>query len=153
MATNSELVQLAARLDDLRAEAGLTLRELSQRLHVSDSSLSRYFTGQTLPAWNVAQGLAQLVGGDVEELLLLWDAAALARNQARRPLAVRGSAVQPVPPDWEPELRWRPPIAASGLTDRIAAAVGVLLLMVMTAATTYALTINDAHGLGLPLGL
>ncbi len=52
-----------AELRALRAEAGLTLREISLKVHVSDSSLSRYFTGQALPPWEVAAALADLGDG------------------------------------------------------------------------------------------
>ncbi|MCM4078659.1 helix-turn-helix domain-containing protein [Paractinoplanes hotanensis] len=53
---------LVGELRGLRGEAGLTLRELSLKVHVSDSSLSRYFTGQALPPWEVVVTLADLGG-------------------------------------------------------------------------------------------
>lgn len=53
MEINALHTSLVTELRGLRAEAGLTLRELSLRVHMSDSSLSRYFTGQALPPWEV----------------------------------------------------------------------------------------------------
>lgn len=138
MMINDDLSELAARLDGLRGTAGLTLRELGRRLHISDSSLSRYFTGQTMPAWNVVQGLAELAGGDPDELRALWDAAALARKRVRRPSG-REKAARPAPPSWEPDLPRRLPSAVQW----IAAAAGVLLMIVITTVTIYALSLDD----------
>jgi transcriptional regulator with XRE-family HTH domain len=78
-------VGLAAELRALRAAAGLTLRELSLEVHVSDSSLSRYFAGQALPPWPVVAALADLGGGDHTELRRLWEGAQRERKQARWP--------------------------------------------------------------------
>ncbi|MBB4691166.1 helix-turn-helix domain-containing protein [Paractinoplanes abujensis] len=76
---------LVAELRALRAEAGLTLRELSLQVHVSDSSLSRYFAGQALPPWEVVATLTDLGGGNHAELRRLWDGAQRERRQARWP--------------------------------------------------------------------
>ncbi|GID30980.1 helix-turn-helix domain-containing protein [Paractinoplanes brasiliensis] len=77
--------RLVTELRALRAEAGLTLRELGLKVHVSDSSLSRYFTGQALPPWEVVRALADLGGGDPAELRRLWEAAQRERRLSRWP--------------------------------------------------------------------
>jgi transcriptional regulator with XRE-family HTH domain len=77
------LTDLAGRLRGLRSDAGLTLRELSVKVHVSDSSLSRYFTAQALPPWTVVESLADLAGADRLALRASWEAAARARKRAR----------------------------------------------------------------------
>ncbi|MDY7084129.1 MAG: helix-turn-helix transcriptional regulator [Actinomycetota bacterium] len=82
------------RLRALRAEAGLTLRELGLKVHVSDSSLSRYFTGQALPPWEVVRALADLGSGDPAELRRLWAAAQRERRLSRLPSA-RTTTVEP----------------------------------------------------------
>ncbi len=74
---------LAEQLRQLRDDAGLTLRELTRRTHVSDSSLSRYFGAQGLPPWEVVEVLCELGGGDRTELRKVWDAAVEARRRAR----------------------------------------------------------------------
>ncbi|MCY1139169.1 helix-turn-helix transcriptional regulator [Actinoplanes sp. Pm04-4] len=76
---------LTTELRRLRSEAGLTLRELSLKAHVSDSSLSRYFGGQALPPWEVVVVLADLGGGDHARLRRQWEAARRARRQTRWP--------------------------------------------------------------------
>jgi transcriptional regulator with XRE-family HTH domain len=80
---DQNLTDLAGRLRGLRSDSGLTLRELSSRVHVSDSSLSRYFTAQVLPPWGVVESLADLVGASPVELRSCWDAASRARREAR----------------------------------------------------------------------
>lgn len=82
-----EMRALVAELRRLRALAGLTLRELSLKVHVSDSSLSRYFTGQALPPWEVVAALADLGGSDPGEVRRLWEDARRARRQNRWPAA------------------------------------------------------------------
>ncbi|MBL7259817.1 helix-turn-helix domain-containing protein [Paractinoplanes lichenicola] len=79
--------RLVAELRALRTEAGLTLRELSLKVHVSDSSLSRYFAGQALPPWEVVATLTDLGGGNHAEMRRLWDEAQRERRQSRWPAA------------------------------------------------------------------
>jgi transcriptional regulator with XRE-family HTH domain len=85
VADDASLVQLVARLRALRGQAGLTQRELSPQVHVSDSSLSRYFAGQALPPWEVVEALAELAGADQVELRRCRESASEARKRARFP--------------------------------------------------------------------
>ncbi|MBM2618488.1 helix-turn-helix transcriptional regulator [Actinoplanes sp. LDG1-06] len=97
MDMGSTHTRLVAGLRALRAEAGLTLRELSLKVHVSDSSLSRYFAGQALPPWEVVAALADLGGGDHAGLRRLWEGAQRERKQSRWPAGeVRARRVSPL---------------------------------------------------------
>lgn len=73
--------RLAAELRGLREASGKSLRELEKSTHASDSSLSRYLSGQALPPWPVVEALATVAGRDTEPLRTLWVAARQARNQ------------------------------------------------------------------------
>jgi len=83
MVDDGSLAQLAGRLRALREDIGLTLRELSRKVHVSDSSLSRYFAAQALPPWEVVAALADLAGADHVELRQFWESVSQARRRAR----------------------------------------------------------------------
>jgi transcriptional regulator with XRE-family HTH domain len=72
--------RLTAELRVLRDSSGKSLRELEKHTHTSDSSLSRYLSGQALPPWPVVHALATLTGRDPEPLHALWIAARHARN-------------------------------------------------------------------------
>ncbi|MFD6888042.1 RICIN domain-containing protein [Streptomyces sp. NPDC059957] len=77
----------ARRLGDalraLQQRSGCTLRDLESRMPISDSSLSRYFCGQTVPPWTVVQDLCRALGAESAEYRALWEAAA--RNEPRPP--------------------------------------------------------------------
>ncbi|MFD5617766.1 RICIN domain-containing protein [Streptomyces yangpuensis] len=77
----------ARRLGDaLRARqqrSGMTLRDLEQRALVSDSSLSRYFRGSTVPPWTVVRDICRAMDTDPAEYRALWEAAD--RAQSRPP--------------------------------------------------------------------
>lgn len=74
------MVRLGALLQDLRRRTGKSLKDLESLVHVSDSSLSRYFAGRALPPWPVVQRLCALARQDAESLRPLWVEA----NRARR---------------------------------------------------------------------
>lgn len=95
-----DLAALAEYLRELRDAAGMTQRELSQRSHVSDSSLSRYFAGQSLPPWEVVATLCDLGGGDLVRCRELWDAEVKARQKSRwmRDSSVPTQRVSPAGP-------------------------------------------------------
>jgi transcriptional regulator with XRE-family HTH domain len=70
--------RLAEQLRRLRDEVGMSLKELEARTHISDSSLSRYLSGKSLPPWQVVVALCELADRDPEELRPSW-------TQAHRP--------------------------------------------------------------------
>jgi transcriptional regulator with XRE-family HTH domain len=72
--------RLASRLRELRKQTGRSLKDLEAELHVSDSSLSRYFSGQSAPPWPVVEQLGRLAGQDVAELRGLWQEAGQRRR-------------------------------------------------------------------------
>ncbi|MGW9068039.1 RICIN domain-containing protein [Streptomyces yangpuensis] len=80
-------VTAARRLGDaLRARqqrSGMTLRDLEQRALVSDSSLSRYFRGSTVPPWTVVRDICRAMDTDPDGYRALWEAAD--RAQSRPP--------------------------------------------------------------------
>ena len=56
-------------LAELRKERGLTQREVAQRLHISDKTVSKWETGQGLPDVSLLGGLSGLFGVPVEHIL------------------------------------------------------------------------------------
>jgi transcriptional regulator with XRE-family HTH domain len=143
--TNHERDSLSERLAALRAQSGLSLKQLGQRLHISDSSLSRYFTGQTLPPWEVVEALAKLVSADPLVLRAEWDAAQKVRRRAGKSGSVLPADGPPdspaavATPLWEPDWPATAPPPPS-LGRSAAAGIGVVLLMAVSAAMAYVLS-------------
>ncbi|MFD3870290.1 helix-turn-helix domain-containing protein [Streptomyces sp. NPDC058623] len=75
--------RLGEALRALQQRSGCTLRDLESRMPISDSSLSRYFRGQTVPPWTVVQDLCRALGAESAEYRALWEAAE--RNEPRPP--------------------------------------------------------------------
>jgi plasmid stability protein len=73
--------QLTAALRALRERSGKTLRELERVTNASDSALSRYLSGRTLPPWPVVDALCKSAGQDASRLRPLWAAAVNAGKQ------------------------------------------------------------------------
>jgi tetratricopeptide (TPR) repeat protein/transcriptional regulator with XRE-family HTH domain len=67
--------ELAGRLRQLRDLTGRSLRELARDVHVSSSSLSRYFAGQAVPPWPTVVALCKAAGRDPRPLRELWERA------------------------------------------------------------------------------
>ncbi|GGN45104.1 hypothetical protein GCM10011578_096720 [Streptomyces fuscichromogenes] len=102
---------LAERLRGMRERTGRSLRELQGSVHASDSSLSRYLSGRTVPPWSVVQRLGEAAREDPAALRPLW--AHLQRDDHRNgrctpvleypppaagtPAAAAASEVPPVP--------------------------------------------------------
>jgi len=80
MAVRGASARLAVELRRLRELSGMSLRSLERKVHVSDSSLSRYLAGQSVPPWSVVAALSQLAGQDPESLRELWERARLHRQ-------------------------------------------------------------------------
>ncbi|MBO3744282.1 ATP-binding protein [Actinoplanes flavus] len=67
--------ELAGRLRQLRDLTGRSLRELERDIHVSSSSLSRYFSGQAVPPWPTVVALCRAAGRDPRPLREMWERA------------------------------------------------------------------------------
>ncbi|MFL6072581.1 MAG: helix-turn-helix domain-containing protein [Mycobacteriales bacterium] len=80
MTVRGTSARLSVELRRLRELSGLSLRSLERKVHVSDSSLSRYLAGQSVPPWSVVVALCQLAGRDPEPLRDLWERARLHRK-------------------------------------------------------------------------
>ncbi|GAB2948342.1 helix-turn-helix domain-containing protein [Streptomyces heilongjiangensis] len=67
--------QLGSALRVLQQRSGRTLRALEEQVRISDSSLSRYFRGDTVPPWSVVRDLCRALGADPTAYRSLWEAA------------------------------------------------------------------------------
>lgn len=67
--------ELAGWLRQLRDVTGRSLRELARDVHVSSSSLSRYFSGQAVPPWPVVVALCRAAGRDPRPVREVWERA------------------------------------------------------------------------------
>ncbi len=119
MSGDQELQVLAGLIRDVRGRTGLTLRQLGDILHVSDSSLSRYCTGQTLPSWEVVAALAELAGAEARELAPAWEAAAAARRRQSGPSAIQVPARSDVCPGLRTGLVVAALMAATGVVTHL----------------------------------
>jgi transcriptional regulator with XRE-family HTH domain len=81
MAVRGAPGRLAVELRRLRELSGMSLRSLERKVHVSDSSLSRYLAGQSVPPWSVVVALSELAGRDPGPLQELWEHARLHRKE------------------------------------------------------------------------
>ncbi|MET9980309.1 helix-turn-helix domain-containing protein [Streptomyces microflavus] len=62
-------------LRSLQQQSGRTLRSLEAQICISDSSLSRYFQGVTVPPWATVAQLCRALGADPVQYRALWEAA------------------------------------------------------------------------------
>ncbi|WP_240137905.1 helix-turn-helix domain-containing protein [Streptomyces sp. MUM 178J] len=67
--------RLGSALRALQQGSGRTLRSLEKEVLISDSSLSRYFRGSTVPPWATVRDLCRALGADPAEYRALWEAA------------------------------------------------------------------------------
>ncbi|MCF3182336.1 XRE family transcriptional regulator [Streptomyces polychromogenes] len=67
--------QLGDALRELQRRSGRTLRSLESEVMASDSSLSRYLQGRTVPPWATVRDLCRALGADPTEYRALWEAA------------------------------------------------------------------------------
>ncbi|WP_426500420.1 helix-turn-helix domain-containing protein [Streptomyces sp. D54] len=104
-------VELGAALRALQQRSGRTLRALEEQVRISDSSLSRYFRGDTVPPWPVVRDLCRALGADPFAYRTLWEAAE--RGPAGPPPPADTPALSPPPPP--PPLP--PPAEESAPTD------------------------------------
>ncbi|MBQ1090556.1 helix-turn-helix domain-containing protein [Streptomyces sp. B93] len=73
--------RLGGALRGLQQRSGRTLRALEEQVNISDSSLSRYFRGDTVPPWPVVRDLCRALGADPSEYRALWEAAGRGRSE------------------------------------------------------------------------
>ncbi|KQZ17870.1 MULTISPECIES: helix-turn-helix domain-containing protein [Streptomyces] len=130
--------KLGAALRSLQQRSGCTLRGLETRVRISDSSLSRYFRGETVPAWPVVRDLCRALGADPAEYRALWEATGQAPPDepvaavVRRTPEESGAGEDAVGPSrsrggparWH---RWRGPLSGRGVIAVAAAAAGGLV--------------------------
>ncbi|MEV5986429.1 helix-turn-helix transcriptional regulator [Streptomyces sp. NPDC052051] len=67
--------KLGDALRSLQQQSGRPLRSLEAEVRISDSSLSRYFRGETVPAWPVVRDLCRALGAEPAEYRAMWEAA------------------------------------------------------------------------------
>ncbi|MFD7031351.1 helix-turn-helix domain-containing protein [Streptomyces sp. NPDC059917] len=67
--------QLGSALKELQQRSGKTLRDLESEVMISDSSLSRYLRGTTVPPWATVRDLCRALGADPAPYKELWEAA------------------------------------------------------------------------------
>ncbi|MFB8068942.1 helix-turn-helix domain-containing protein, partial [Streptomyces rubiginosohelvolus] len=91
-----DAVELGAALRALQQRSGRTLRALEEQVRISDSSLSRYFRGDTVPPWPVVRDLCRALGADPYAYRTLWEAAD--RSPAEPPPPPRPEAPDPPGP-------------------------------------------------------
>ncbi len=72
--------QLGKALRALQQRSGRTLRSLEAEVLISDSSLSRYLQGVTVPPWATVTHLCRALGADPSEYRALWEAANLSQT-------------------------------------------------------------------------
>lgn len=89
--------RLGAELRALQQRSGRTLRDLETRVRISDSSLSRYFRGSTVPPWSTVRDLCRALGADPIAYRTLWEAADRSRPEPPPPLEPQEPS-QPRPP-------------------------------------------------------
>ncbi|MGW6984868.1 helix-turn-helix domain-containing protein [Streptomyces sp. NPDC054932] len=133
--------RLGSALKALQQGSGRTLRSLESEVMISDSSLSRYLRGSTVPPWATVRDLCRALEADPSDYRLLWEEAD--RSQPKPlpavPVAVTDTATGPS----SSESGWRRWRTAAGLRVRsrwasagAAACAGMLL---GTALTWFAL--------------
>ncbi|MFJ9589628.1 helix-turn-helix domain-containing protein [Streptomyces acidicola] len=79
--------RLGEALRGLQRSSGRTLRALETQVRISDSSLSRYFRGETVPPWPVVRDLCRALGADPSVYRALWEAADRSRPEEPAPAA------------------------------------------------------------------
>ncbi|MET9116060.1 helix-turn-helix transcriptional regulator [Streptomyces longwoodensis] len=67
--------KLASALSHLHRASDLTVREVAEQTSLSPSYISRILSGERTPQWPVVSALAELFGGEPDELRVLFDSA------------------------------------------------------------------------------
>ncbi|MGW7413438.1 helix-turn-helix domain-containing protein [Streptomyces sp. NPDC054863] len=119
--------KLGAALRSLQQQSGRPLRSLEAQVRISDSSLSRYFRGETVPAWPVVRDLCRALDADPSAYRALWEAADPARPDEPAPTGTSSGADVPSPPPRP--ARWRRLREPGHLSGR-----GAVIAVVLTLA-------------------
>ncbi|MET3982630.1 RICIN domain-containing protein [Streptomyces sp. PvR034] len=82
--------QLGSALKELQQRSGKTLRDLESEVMISDSSLSRYLRGTTVPPWATVRDLCRALHADPSLYRQLWEAADRCQVKAPPPSAAAG---------------------------------------------------------------
>ncbi|MGC2999505.1 helix-turn-helix domain-containing protein [Streptomyces sp. G35A] len=109
--------KLGDALRSLQQRSGRPLRSLEAQVRISDSSLSRYFRGETVPAWPVVRDVCRALGADPAEYRALWEAADRTRPEEPGGTVLPGPSRTPGLPRWHRlrrRLSGRWAIAAAG---------------------------------------
>jgi len=124
--------ELGAALRRLQQQSGRTLRSLETEVRISDSSLSRYFRGETVPAWSAVRDLCRAMEADPTQYRVLWEAIDSPPPDERDATASTGVATggaataagpsRPAGPAWWPRRRGPQPLRRVLLTSRAAIA-------------------------------
>ncbi|MFJ4834388.1 RICIN domain-containing protein [Streptomyces sp. NPDC088747] len=117
--------ELGARLRALQQRSGRTLRSLEAEVAISDSSLSRYLRGSTVPPWSVVRDLCRALKADPAEYRLLWEAADGAQSAPRTDTPVPAAPGDPKPAAVE-RGRWGRVVRRVLRRQRACAATGAL---------------------------
>ncbi|MET9394858.1 helix-turn-helix transcriptional regulator [Streptomyces sp. NPDC006624] len=132
--------KLGAALRTLQQQSGRTLRSLEAQVRISDSSLSRYFRGETVPSWPVVRDLCRALGADAAEYRALWEAAGPARGEAPAATAPVGgdeadASPLPGPAPWRRlRARWsRGRVVAATAAVVVAGGLVAALLLLLPA--------------------
>ena len=81
-ATAGPVERFAAELRILRAECGITYRDLASAAHFSKATLSSAAAGHRLPTWEVTRAYVRACGGDPEDWRDRWQAASTGTRQS-----------------------------------------------------------------------
>lgn len=125
---------LARELRRVRVATGMSLKELERTTASSDSSLSRYLAGTSVPPWAVVEALCRAAKRDPQDLMPLWQAAQRMRV-ARRGLA-RPGAEEPDDPAGSVQDSTEPapgPAASPRRLRRLLLAAGICCAAAVTA--------------------
>ncbi|GAA4932448.1 helix-turn-helix domain-containing protein [Streptomyces coeruleoprunus] len=127
--------RLGSALRALQQRSGRTLRSLEREVLISDSSLSRYFRGSTVPPWATVRDLCRALDADPAEYRALWEAAD--RSQPKQAAEPSGTAA---PPDTGVARR-RGDAARTWLRSRRVCALGGALSGVLLGAVVTAVAL------------
>ncbi|MFH8974985.1 helix-turn-helix domain-containing protein [Streptomyces sp. NPDC017890] len=98
--------RLGDALRSLQQRSGRPLRSLETQVRTSDSSLSRYFRGETVPTWPVVRDLCRALDADPSEYRALWEAASPTRHD--EPAFIDSDSAESAGPSPLPRpARWR----------------------------------------------